>query len=869
MKRIVSSVNLIKFAVLLFACTAIEITCCAQERNPVVFLHGHNSDRSIWENMERLMTNSNPAWNPDDLLRLDYYGDGRTIGTPIEEIAGYVAGKINKHYQDRGNRPVDIISHSLGGIVMRTILANMTQGETPEKLEKEQIRRWIAIASPHYGQGETLTFQAKQMFYGSRFLWDLAEAWTDPAKSLAGEQVLCIAGIANNGSHGDDGLVKYWSAALGNTPIRYVDRGHGFFFNRGRPYIYRCWGANEKPDTETEEDDDERDAVFQLVTTFLTEGSSGVPSQSNPSFVDNGGIRTLSTPHGALFLRVVDSTLEGISYDSLFGDIVKTTDPAQWVSGVFDPLERFHGSGSKTSGGSANDTGIELLLSGITPGNSRPDKGLLAATYTLSINKSKGINPDTGKPYPAFNKTGVVVEGGRTTVQLITPITSLDLVFCIDSTGSMDDDIDNVKAAATRIVDRANALFSDLRMAVVDYRDFPVSPYGDPGDYTFNARTPFTTSASTVVSAIQSIRVGGGADWDEAVYSALAECINGSQLGGWREDLVARAIIIMGDAPPHDPEPFTGYRKADIIAMAGIGGVVYTGPSVPIAPLPPPSASASAVYGEGDGSSATEEVLSGPIAIYSIVVGDDEDAAAVFANLANATGGAAFSAEGADDVVEKILEALGVIAEGDVKVVDVTADVATIFDSWTLDRASGALIASITLSNAFGKDGVPLEKAFWYAITETTNVRLATVSGYTNGFAYYDVTTQVETALPTIGNGDLKLDSGESVSFTVPVYSRDRSIPVGHVFSIWADPPPSAPLLFAPSEPRLSVARSSPGTMTLFWPAPRARYVVEEADHPASDQWRELSAIPIAVGQGYTLAVPIGSGAKFYRLKQK
>ena len=122
-------------------------------------------------------------------------------------------------------------------------------------------------------------------------------------------------------------------------------------------------------------------------------------------------------------------------------------------------------------------------------------------------------------------------------------------------------------------------------------------------------------------------------------------------------------------------------------------------------------------------------------------------------------------------------------------VLDVTADVTTTFNSWTLDRASGALIANITLRNDSGKGGLPLEKAFWYAITETANVRLATVSGYTNGMAFQDVTSRVEAQLLGIGNGDLRLDPGESVTFTVSIYSRDREIPTGHVFGIWADPP--------------------------------------------------------------------------------
>jgi murein DD-endopeptidase MepM/ murein hydrolase activator NlpD len=435
---------------------------------------------------------------------------------------------------------------------------------------------------------------------------------------------------------------------------------------------------------------------------------------------------------------------------------------------------------------------------------------------------------------------------------------TLDLVFCIDSTGSMADDIENVKAAASRIVNRAVTFFSYPRMAVVDYRDFPISPYGAPGDYTFKARTPFTTSASTTVAAIQSIQVGGGADTEEAVYSALAQCIDGSDLSGWRKDPVGRAIILMGDAPPHDPEPFTGYTKAAIVALAKKGGVIYRGSFVP-----------RAAKDAGATLAAAEEPASGPIAIYSIVVGNDAEAAAVFANLANSTGGVAFSAEGAEDVVDRILQVLGVIAGVETNVIDVTSDVTTTFNSWTLDRSSGALVASVTVRNDSGKDGLPLEKVFWYAITETTNTRLAAVSGYTNGFAHYDVTAAVETALPAIGNGDLRLDPGESVTFTVPIYSRDRSVPAGHVYSIWADPPAASLFVAPPSRPRLSIACAPTGTIKLSWPVASAEYVVEESTNPASSPWVQLPASAVTRGQGYTVTVPIGQSAKFYRLKKQ
>jgi len=204
------------------------------------------------------------------------------------------------------------------------------------------------------------------------------------------------------------------------------------------------------------------------------------------------------------------------------------------------------------------------------------------------------------------------------------------------------------------------------------------------------------------------------------------------------------------------------------------------------------------------------------------------------------------------------------IKRGDI-VVDVTSNVSTIFNSWTLDRASGALIASITITNDSGKNGLPLEKVFWYAITESTNVRLATVSGYTNGMAYYDVTAQIVAQLQTNGNRDLKLDVGESVTFTVPIYSRERTIPVGHLYSIWADP--VAVAIAVP--PKLTVSRSSGGELLLAWPVSQAEYVVEESDSFSQSNWKILSISPTLQGQQYTVTVPIGNGAKLYRLKRK
>ncbi|MEK7676386.1 MAG: hypothetical protein AAB676_11200 [Verrucomicrobiota bacterium] len=201
---------------------------------------------------------------------------------------------------------------------------------------------------------------------------------------------------------------------------------------------------------------------------------------------------------------------------------------------------------------------------------------------------------------------------------------------------------------------------------------------------------------------------------------------------------------------------------------------------------------------------------------------------------------------------------------------EVTTNATTTFNSWTLDRASGALVATITITNSSGKSGlpgVPLEKVFWYAITESTNIRLATVTGQTNGMAYYDVTAQVEAQLPSVGNGDMRLDIGESVSFTVPIYTRDRSRPVGHVFGIWADPPFGGSVASSSEVPRLEVSRAAEGSIGLSWPATKSQFVLEEADSIGSS-WREVSTPPVISGNKNTVTILVGSGTKFYRLRK-
>lgn len=224
---------------------------------------------------------------------------------------------------------------------------------------------------------------------------------------------------------------------------------------------------------------------------------------------------------------------------------------------------------------------------------------------------------------------------------------SLDLIFCIDTTGSMGDEIAAVKTAAGQIINAIGSEFSDYRIAEVNYNDFyddtnTAATYGSPGDRPYHDDVNFTTDVNRLIAGLQPMTAGGGNDEPEAVYSALMHCIDANALevrlnangnsrfidtaspgaGAWRGGDVLRVVMLMGDAPPHDPEPYTNYTLNDIAKAA-------TGPN--------------------------------SVHVMPILIGSASDAATAFTKIATATGGTVVQATEANAVVNAVLQAVGLM----------------------------------------------------------------------------------------------------------------------------------------------------------------------------------------------------------------
>lgn len=191
------------------------------------------------------------------------------------------------------------------------------------------------------------------------------------------------------------------------------------------------------------------------------------------------------------------------------------------------------------------------------PLDNNPAPGKAGVSASVPYSTLTGATPN----YQAtvFGSSSTI---GNTWGQTLTLGKSLDIVFLIDSTGSMGPYINNVKSQADTLITDLKSKFKDVRIAVVDYRDYPQDPYGDPGDYITQVRSAFTTDLNAARAAITAISVDGGNDIPEALYSAVTLTALGDGIGAWREgNGVSRHIILMGDAEGHSPEPWTGGKS--------------------------------------------------------------------------------------------------------------------------------------------------------------------------------------------------------------------------------------------------------------------------------------------------------------------
>lgn len=119
---------------------------------------------------------------------------------------------------------------------------------------------------------------------------------------------------------------------------------------------------------------------------------------------------------------------------------------------------------------------------------------------------------------------------------------NLDVLFLIDATGSMSDEINQLKDNIQAISARIDALPSqpDVRFGMVTYRD--------RGDEYVTRVTDFTPDVDDFADVLAQVRADGGGDYPEDLNEALSNAVHEPE---WRVNDSVSLIFLVADAPPH------------------------------------------------------------------------------------------------------------------------------------------------------------------------------------------------------------------------------------------------------------------------------------------------------------------------------
>jgi hypothetical protein len=142
----------------------------------------------------------------------------------------------------------------------------------------------------------------------------------------------------------------------------------------------------------------------------------------------------------------------------------------------------------------------------------------------------------------------VVLDLPRSRASVASPI--VDVAFVLDTTGSMSEEIREVKETLRRVTDTLAARGVRVRIGLVEYKD--------KGDELVTRTYPMTADVAGFARTIAHIHASGGGDMPENANEGLEVALRDL---AWSEGSAARLAFLIADAPPHldyqDADPYS------------------------------------------------------------------------------------------------------------------------------------------------------------------------------------------------------------------------------------------------------------------------------------------------------------------------
>ncbi len=185
-----------------------------------------------------------------------------------------------------------------------------------------------------------------------------------------------------------------------------------------------------------------------------------------------------------------------------------------------------------------------------------PELNSVAAAYdNVTVSLFTSIAEETGGQAYMIDNASFVVEAITDIIRSYMTAET-DLVFLIDKTGSMSDDIDTIKKSVKTIIETLKP-FNNARIGFAFYGD----KYADSSRWFTKVDLNKDFNAGTKI--INNIKTTGGGDTPESVNDGIAKTINEMN---W-EPGKRRVILLIGDAPSLEP-PYADYSLEEVITLA-------------------------------------------------------------------------------------------------------------------------------------------------------------------------------------------------------------------------------------------------------------------------------------------------------------
>jgi len=206
---------------------------------------------------------------------------------------------------------------------------------------------------------------------------------------------------------------------------------------------------------------------------------------------------------------------------------------------------------------------VQLLNDGIIVWEAKTDNSgkaeLWASPFTSiqSNNYSIIVNGETIREPKSIDK------GTNTVIikQKCSNPQKMDIVFTVDATSSMNDEIQYLKSELLDVIDRIQETNEDI-----EYRTGSVF-YRDTRDEYLTRTSPLSKDKEEIISFVEEQNANGGGDKPEAVEEALEETLNLD----WDGEALKLVFLIL-DAPPHE-ENATMVKIRNQIQLAAQKGI--------------------------------------------------------------------------------------------------------------------------------------------------------------------------------------------------------------------------------------------------------------------------------------------------------